>query len=109
MSKYSFERCLQNSYRINWTIEGVLEDHRFDPDRRWLPLSLSGASRVQGLSEAERRKLTQIEMASYAHLFGYVEEFIAPKVSELACEHQQQYRNHPSHMHSRAFCVCDKK
>lgn len=84
MTPYSYADCLKTSYRINWRIEDVLADHQFDLAKRWLPLSLSGASRVTCLSEADKLKLTQVEMASYAHLFGYVEEFIAPKMSELA-------------------------
>jgi hypothetical protein len=31
-------------------------------------------------------------MAAYAHIFAYVEEFIAPKVSELALEHENDDR-----------------
>lgn len=84
MPKYSYARCLANAQKVNWRIEEVLGDRAFDPGRRWLPLRLSGASQVNVLDEEERRKLTQVEMASYAHLFGYVEEFIAPKVTELS-------------------------
>ncbi|HEX6884329.1 MAG TPA: diiron oxygenase [Planctomycetota bacterium] len=84
MPKYSYARCLANAQKVNWRIEEVLGNRAFDPDRRWLPLRLSGAALVNVLDEEERRKLTQVEMASYAHLFGYVEEFIAPKVTELS-------------------------
>ena len=84
MPTYSYARCLQNAYKVNWRIEDVLGERRFDPEKRWLPTSLSGASRVSCLDEDGRRALTQVEMAAYAHLFGYVEEFIAPKVATLA-------------------------
>lgn len=84
MSNYSYARCLENAYKVNWRIEDVLAERRFDPEKRWLPLPLSGARHVSCLDAAEKRALTQVEMAAYAHLFGYVEEFIAPKVSELA-------------------------
>lgn len=84
MSNYSHARCLENAYKVNWRIEEVLAERRFDPEKRWLPLSLSGARHVSCLDAAEKRALTQVEMAAYAHIFGYVEEFIAPKVSELA-------------------------
>jgi hypothetical protein len=45
---------------------------------------------LAGLDEEDRRRLTQIEMAAYAHLFGYVEEFIAPKMVTLARDHELQ-------------------
>lgn len=84
MPTYSYSQCLNRSYQINWRIEDVLGEQRFDPARRWLPLSLSGAGTVTVLDDAEKRVLTHVELAAYAHIFGYVEEFIAPKVSSLA-------------------------
>ena len=92
MPNYSYSRCLENAYKVNWRIDDVLGDRRFDLEKRWLPLSLSGASRSSRLDAREQRTLTQIEMASYAHLFGYVEEFIAPKVSALARDFQLENR-----------------
>jgi len=84
MSRYSYEQCLASAYQVNWRIEDVLGDRSFDPDKRWLPTALSGADGVPFLDEEERRRLTHVEMASYAHIFGYVEEFIAPLVVDLA-------------------------
>jgi hypothetical protein len=92
MPKYSFARCLENSYKVNWTIDGVLGKRQFDLSRRWLPTSLSAASRVRCLNADELRMLSQVEMASYAHLFGYVEEFIAPKIAELAMNYSVDQR-----------------
>ncbi|MGH7365032.1 MAG: diiron oxygenase [Candidatus Rokuibacteriota bacterium] len=84
MSPYSYAECLQNSYRVNWKIGDVIGDRRFDPARRWLPSRLSGAARVTCLTAAEKMTLNQVEMGAYAHLFGYVEEFIAPRMVGLA-------------------------
>jgi hypothetical protein len=84
MPTYSYARCLANAYKVNWRIEEVLGERRFDATKRWLPLRLSGAAHAPALDADERRKLTHVEMASYAHLFAYVEEFIAPKVTELS-------------------------
>lgn len=78
MSAYSYAECLQNSYRVNWTIADVVGGRHFDATRPWLPARLSGADRVACLSPAEKLKLTQVEMGAYAHLFGFVEEFIVP-------------------------------
>jgi hypothetical protein len=92
MPKYSYADCLRNSYKVNWRVEDVLGDRRFDIAKRWLPESLSGTATVTCLDAEDQRLLTHVEMAAYAHLFGYVEEFIAPKVTELANEHQIDHR-----------------
>jgi hypothetical protein len=84
MSTYSYADCLQNSYRVNWRIADVIGGRRFDGARPWLPARLSGADRIGCLTPSEKVKLTHVEMGSYAHLFGFVEEFIAPKMLALA-------------------------
>src|SRR5262245_37475303 len=84
MTTYSYGDCLEKSYRVNWKIGDVIDGRSFDLGRLWLPARLSGAGRVAGLTAAERVTLSQIEMGAYAHLFGYVEEFIAPKMVALA-------------------------
>lgn len=84
MSNYSYADCLKNSYRVNWKIGDVIDGRHFDPACRWLPSRLSGAARVTGLTTDERMKLNHVEMGAYAHLFGYVEEFIAPRMVALA-------------------------
>ena len=85
-ANYSYADCLATSYRINWTIKEVLADREFDLNRRWLPSQLSGADRISCLNEAEKTKLTHVEMGAYAHLFGFVEEFIAPLMSALGLD-----------------------
>ena len=46
MSAHSYAECLQNSYRVNWTIADVVAGRHFDATRPWLPARLSGAGRV---------------------------------------------------------------
>jgi para-aminobenzoate N-oxygenase AurF len=84
MSNYSYADCLKNSYRVNWKISDVIGDRHFDTACRWLPSRLSGAARVASLTTAEKTTLNHVEMGAYAHLFGYVEEFIAPRMVALA-------------------------
>ena len=84
MTTYSYAECLQTSYRINWRISEVIGTHAFDRTRRWLPAKLSAVDRISSLSDAEKTKLTHVEMGAYAHLFAYVEEFIAPRMLSLA-------------------------
>jgi len=81
---YTHSDCLQNSYKINWRIRDVLGDDHFDKSRHWLPMSLSGAGGVPFFTKHEKTCLTHVEMGAYAHLFGYVEEFIAPEILDLA-------------------------
>ena len=88
MPTYSYARCLENAYKVNWRIEDVLGGREFDPATTWLPERLSGAGQCSCLNADEKRKLTHVEMASYAHLFGYVEEFIAPTVVDLASDYR---------------------
>src|SRR5215831_1507482 len=88
VTTYSYAEALQNAYAVNWRIEDVLEDRAFDTSRRWLPAALSATRMLEGLDEDDRRRLTQVEMAAYAHIFGYVEEFIAPKMVTLAKDHE---------------------
>lgn len=88
MNQYSYEQCLSNAHKVNWRIDEVLGGRNFDLSRRWLPSALSGADGIAFLDEDLRRKLSHVEMGSYAHLFGYVEEFIAPQIAELCIERE---------------------
>lgn len=88
MHTYSYADCLSTSLRVNWRVEDVLGDDSFDPTRPWLPSALSAVDGITCLTERESMLLTQVEMVSYAHLFGYVEEFVAPQVVQLAAEQE---------------------
>ncbi len=93
MATYSYAECLRNSYKINWRIEDILGNQQFNKELRWLPARLSGADGATALDAADRLRLTHVEMGAYAHLFGYVEEFIAPKVLSLAQHHEIDNRD----------------
>jgi hypothetical protein len=88
MGAYSYGECLKNSYRVNWKISDVIGGRHFDASRHWLPARLSGAGRIACLTGAEKVKLSHVEMGAYAHLFGYVEEFIAPTMLGLARDYE---------------------
>lgn len=88
MATYTYGECLEKSYRVNWKISDVVEGRQFDTARPWLPAQLSGAPGLSCLTEAEKIKLSHVEMGAYAHIFGYVEEFIAPKMVTLARDFQ---------------------
>lgn len=84
MATYSYGACLERAYQVNWKISDVLGTVAFDLGRPWLPAALSGAGGIHCLDANEKRKLTHVEMGAYAHLFGFVEAFIAPEVLALA-------------------------
>ena len=92
MKTYDYNECLENSYRVNWTIDSILEGQSFDVNKRWLPKALSAADRIAFLNEKEKCKLTHIEMGAYAHIFGYVEEFIAPVMTHQARDFEIENR-----------------
>jgi hypothetical protein len=79
---YKFEDVLENSKRVAWTEDQVLNGRRFDLSKRFLPNRLSGVDEIDCLSEEERRKLNQIMGNAYCHIFAFVEEFIVPTVME---------------------------
>ena len=92
MKTYSYKDCLQTAFRVNWRIDEVLGDRRFDFTKRALPNQLSAAPRIRCLDEEEKIKLTHVEMGAYAHIFGYVEHFIAPQITEQAQNHEVDNR-----------------
>jgi hypothetical protein len=86
---YSYQSALDNSKRIAWQEDQVLDGRRFDLSKRFLPNRLSGVDEISCLDEGEKRKLNQIMGSAYLHLFAFVEEFIVPTVTEAAL--QQPY------------------
>ena len=90
MVAYSYGACLDQAHRVNWKVKDVLGTLAFDRARPWLPEALSGGPGIHCLNPEEKRRLTHVEMGAYAHLFGFVEAFIAPLMVDLAWEIQPQ-------------------
>jgi hypothetical protein len=82
----SYQKCIDNSERVAWTINGVLSAG-FDFQRRFLPETLAQVNGLQELSASEKLLLNQIRALTYAHLFGFVEEFIIREVMLLAARY----------------------
>jgi hypothetical protein len=79
----SYQKCIDTSERVSWTIDEVL-GAEFDFKKRFLPETLAQVKELQGLSDAEKLTLNQIRGLTYAHLFGFVEEFIILEIMSLA-------------------------
>ena len=83
---YTFKNALENSKKVAWKEDEVLDGRRFDLTKRFLPNRLSGVDDISFLNEDEKRTLNQIMGNAYLHLFAFVEEFIVPTVTEAALQ-----------------------
>ena len=82
---YSYPAALADSQKVNWRVEDLIGgDKKLDFSKPFLPDSLAGISRIEGLNAREKLILNQIRGATYLHLFGLVEEFILPFALERA-------------------------
>lgn len=81
---YSYERCLENSLKVYWDADKLLEGKNFDFSKLFLPDSMVGASRIPFLSDDEKRTFNQISGNAYFHMFQFLEEPIAPMIMETA-------------------------
>ena len=79
---YTYKNVLDNSKKVAWQEDEVLNGRSFDLSKRFLPNRLSGVDEISILNEEEKRKLNQIMGNAYVHLFAFVEEFIVPTVTE---------------------------
>jgi len=69
----SYEAMAKRSDAVSRSAADIVGDRPFATDRRWLPARLSDVGRISCLSDAEKIKLTHVEMGAYAHLLGYLE------------------------------------
>jgi hypothetical protein len=83
---YTFQNTLENSKKVAWQEDDVLNGRRFDLSKRFLPNRLTGVDEIDFLNQDEKRKLNQIMGNAYFHLFAFVEEFIVPTVTEAVLE-----------------------
>ena len=85
MHNYSYEAALADSSKITWQVEDLIGgDKRLDFSKPFLPESLAQVRELTTLSAREKLLLNQIRGNSYLYLFGFVEEFILPFVTDEA-------------------------
>lgn len=83
-----YARCIAVSKRIRWDIDDdVIRGRTFDYTHKFLPDTLSLVDRLDFLSQAEQRFLSQIQGRTYANIFGLAERFINAKVLEISQRH----------------------
>jgi hypothetical protein len=84
----SYAKCIEVSKRVRWEIDrDVIRGRKFDVTKKFLPDGLSKVDALDFLCAAEKRLMSQIQGRTYANMFGLVERFIAPKVSEVSRAH----------------------
>ena len=83
-----YAKCVEVSKRIRWDIDrDVIRGRKFDLSKKFLPDGLSKTGRLEFLDADERRLASQIQGRTYANMFGLVERFIGPKITEVSREH----------------------
>jgi len=84
----NYERCVIASKKVRWDIDrDVIRGRALDASQKYLPDALSRAHRLEFLTEAEQRFLSQIQGRTYANMFGLVERFINCKILEISRDH----------------------
>jgi hypothetical protein len=84
----TYARCIEVSKRVRFEIDrDVIRGRAFDFSKKFLPDGLSKIDRLDFLGAAEKRLVSQIQGRTYANMFGLVERFIAPKVTQISGAH----------------------
>jgi hypothetical protein len=83
-----YAKCVEVSKRVRFDIErDVIRGREFDFGHKFLPDGLTKVGALDFLGENERRLFSQIQGRTYANMFGLVERFIGPKISEVSRDH----------------------
>ncbi len=83
-----YARAVEVSKRVRFEIErDVIRGRKFDFGKKFLPDGLSKIGRLDFLGADEKRLVSQIQGRTYANMFGLVERFIGPKMSEVSRDH----------------------
>ncbi|MGA8049557.1 MAG: hypothetical protein WCA09_05210 [Burkholderiales bacterium] len=83
-----YAKAIEVSKRVRFEIErDVIRGRKFDFGKKFLPDGLSRIGRLDFLAAGEKRLVSQIQGRTYANMFGLVERFIGPKISEVSRDH----------------------
>ena len=83
-----YAKAIEVSKRVRFDIDrDVIRGRQFDFGKKFLPDGLSMVDRLPFLTPAERRLFGQVQGRTYANMFGLVERFIGPKISEISRDH----------------------
>ena len=83
-----YAKCIKASKMVRWDIdEDVIRGRQFDLATKFLPDGLAMPEGFPGMSDDEKRLISQIQGRTYANVFGLVERFINAKVLEISQDH----------------------
>ena len=83
-----YAKCIQVSKRVRFDIErDVIRGRKFDFGKKFLPDGLSKIAALDFLGVGEKRLVSQIQGRTYANMFGLVERFIGPKITDISRDH----------------------
>jgi hypothetical protein len=83
-----YTKCIEISKKVRWDIDkDVIRGREFDFSKKFLPDGISKIDRLDFLTKAEQRFLSQIQGRTYANMFGFVERFIVAKILEITRNH----------------------
>ena len=83
-----YAKAIEVSKRVRFEIErDVIRGRKFDFGKKFLPDGLSRIGHLDFLGAGEKRLVSQIQGRTYANMFGLVERFIGPKISEVSRDH----------------------
>ena len=83
-----YAKPVEVSKRVRWDLErDVIRGRRFDFAKKFLPDGLSMVACLPFLTRDERRRFSQVQGRTYANMFGLVERFIGPKMTQMSRDH----------------------
>ncbi len=83
-----YAQIVRSAQKGEWQIDrDLIQGRAFDFSRKFLPDALSRVDRLEFLSAAEARLLSQVQGRTYAYLFGLVERFIGAKMLDQGRTH----------------------
>ena len=83
-----YARPVEVSKRVRWDLErDVIRGRKFDFAKKFLPDGLSMVARLAFLTREEKRLFSQVQGRTYANMFGLVERFIGPKMTQMSSDH----------------------
>jgi len=83
-----YAKAVEVSKRVRFDIDrDVIRGRKFDFAKKFLPDGLSRVALLPFLTREEKRFFSQVQGRTYANMFGLVERFIGPKVSEISRDH----------------------
>jgi len=85
---HRYAKAIEVSKRVRFDIErDVIRGRTLDVTKKFLPDGLSRVDSLEFLSDAQARLMSQIQGRTYANMFGLVERFIGPKITEISRDH----------------------